>query len=114
MNFKAEIVLIKDIEQVSPTFKKRNFVVKYEETPMYPQFVEMQMLQERVAELDKVKPGDHVEIFFNIKGREWKSPTGEIKYFNSLDAWKISRENQSTTSAPAISTPTVTDNDPPF
>ena len=22
-------------------------------------------------------------------GREWRSPSGEVKYFNSLDCWKI-------------------------
>ncbi len=30
-----------------------------------------------------------VEVFFNLRGREWTSPQNEVKYFNTLDAWKI-------------------------
>jgi hypothetical protein len=24
-----------------------------------------------------------------LRGREWTSPGGEVKYFNTLEAWKI-------------------------
>jgi len=89
MEIKAKLHVKYDIEQVSPTFKKRRFVVAYAENPMYPQFVEFQMLQDRVSELDKYNTGDMIAVSFDIKGREWKSPSGEVKYFNSLDAWKV-------------------------
>ena len=33
--------------------------------------------------------GDEVRIEFSLRGREWKSPQGDLKYFNSLDVWRI-------------------------
>ena len=33
--------------------------------------------------------GEEVKITFNLRGREWTSPKGEVRYFNSLDIWKI-------------------------
>jgi hypothetical protein len=33
--------------------------------------------------------GDEVRIEFSLRGREWRSPSGDVKYFNSLDVWKI-------------------------
>jgi len=39
--------------------------------------------------LDSFQVGDEVRLEFNLRGREWKNPQGEIKYFNSLDVWRI-------------------------
>ena len=30
-----------------------------------------------------------MRIEFSLRGREWRSPSGDVKYFNSLDVWKI-------------------------
>lgn len=90
MEIKAKLHVKYDTEQVTATFKKRRFVVVYAENPMYPQFVEFQLLQDRVSELDKFNPGDMMAVSFDIKGREWRDPkTGDNKYFNSLDAWRL-------------------------
>ena len=37
------------------------------------------------------KEGDKVKISVNHRGREWTSPTGEVKYFNSIIGWKIEK-----------------------
>ena len=47
--------------------------------------------------LDSFKEGQQVEIFFDLKGREWTSPQGEKKYFNSLQAWKVTSTEELTT-----------------
>ena len=39
--------------------------------------------------IDTIQVGQKVNVYFNLRGREWTNPQGEIKYFNSLDAWKI-------------------------
>jgi len=39
--------------------------------------------------VDEFKQGDEVRIEFSLRGREWRSPQGELKYFNSLDVWKL-------------------------
>ncbi len=62
-----------------------------DESSQYPQFINFQTVQDKTAMLDGLNAGDEIEVNFNLRGREWTSPQNEVKYFNSLDAWKISR-----------------------
>jgi hypothetical protein len=80
-----------DTVQVTQKFVKREFLLQTTgET--YPQKIIIQLTQENVNILDGFNEGDQIEVFINIRGREWAKPeTGEIKYFNSLDAWRINR-----------------------
>jgi hypothetical protein len=87
------IKLIKDTQQVSGTFSKREFVVT-ESSSMYPQDVLFEATQDKCSMLDGINQGENVEVSFNIRGREWTSPQGEVKYFNSLSAWRIERVAQ--------------------
>jgi hypothetical protein len=41
--------------------------------------------------LDAFKVGNQLEVSFNLRGREWTSPAGEVKYFNTLEAWRLER-----------------------
>jgi hypothetical protein len=76
--------------QVSEKFSKREFVVT-DTSSMYPQDISFQATQDKCAMLDGIQPNDQVEVSFNIRGREWTSPQGEVKYFNSLEAWRIEK-----------------------
>lgn len=76
-----------DTQQVSEKFRKREFVIT--DNSMYPQDVLFQLTQERTDLLDSYEVNQTINVSFNIRGREWTSPTGEVKYFNSLDVWKI-------------------------
>lgn len=80
---------IYETKQVSERFTKREFVVEIADNPKYPQTVLFQLTGDRCAQLDGMNVGDHVTIEFSLRGREWRSPAGEVKYFNSLDVWKI-------------------------
>ena len=53
----------------------------------------MQVTQERCELLDNFAEGDEIQAFINIRGRSWTNPQGEVKYFNSLEAWKITNES---------------------
>ena len=33
--------------------------------------------------------GQNVKVYINIRGREWTNQQGEIKYFNTIEGWKI-------------------------
>ena len=44
--------------------------------------------------LDGINEGEQVEVSFNLRGREWTSPQGEVRYFNTLDAWRIEKVGQ--------------------
>ena len=78
-----------DTKQVSERFTKREFVVELADNPKYPQMVLFQLTGDRCSQLDGMRTGDEVRIEFSLRGREWRSPNGEVKYFNSLDVWKI-------------------------
>jgi hypothetical protein len=78
-----------ETKQVSERFSKREFVVEIADNPKYPQVVLFQLTGDRCAQLDEFHVGDSIRIEFSLRGREWKSPSGETKYFNSLDVWKV-------------------------
>jgi hypothetical protein len=78
-----------ETKQVSERFSKREFVIELADNPKYPQTVLFQLTGDRCAQLDDLRVGDEVRIEFSLRGREWRSPSGEVKYFNSLDVWKI-------------------------
>jgi hypothetical protein len=89
-----------ETQQVSDTFRKREFVVEYIDNPLYPQYVTFQMTQDRVSLLDTLAVGDKLEVTFNLRGREWTTPQGEKKYFNTLEAWRV-QKIESAANAPA-------------
>tara|TARA_R110002167_G_scaffold106599_3_gene273226 strand:+ start:2194 stop:2526 length:333 start_codon:yes stop_codon:yes gene_type:complete len=88
---KGTLKVINDTVVVSEKFKKRT-VVLVDDSGQYPQTIELQSMQDRVSIFDSCKEGDRVEISFNLTGREWTNPQGEVKVFNTLDAWKVNSE----------------------
>ena len=97
-----------ETKQVSERFSKREFVVEIADGK-YPQMVLFQLTGDRVSVLDDFRVGDQVRVTFNVRGREWRNPQGETKYFNSLDVWKLesaragagdSRQGQGNRAAP--------------
>ncbi len=76
--------------QVSEKFSKREFVVT-DASSMYPQDIMFQATQDKCALLDSIQQNEQVEVSFNLRGREWTSPQGEVKYFNTLEAWRIEK-----------------------
>lgn len=101
MSFEVEGKLYKkfDTAQVTNTFKKREFVIELDGA--YPQFISFQLTQDRCGILDSYNESDRIKVSFDLRGREWTSPKGEVKYFNSLNAWKIESAN----AAPAPQAP---------
>ena len=82
------------IKQIFPSqmigqngFEKRDLVIVTEE--QYPQTIIIQFTQQRCDLLDSLQVGQNVKVYINIKGREWTNPQGEIKYFNTIEGWKI-------------------------
>lgn len=84
-----------ETKQMSERFSKREFVLEMADNPKYPQTVLFQLSGDRCAQLDGFEVGDQVRIEFSLRGREWRSPQGDVKYFNSLDVWKLERAGAS-------------------
>ena len=66
-------------------------MVELADNPRYPQYVLFQLTGDRCEKLDGFDAGDEVCVEFSLRGREWTSPSGEVKYFNSLDVWSLDR-----------------------
>jgi len=76
--------------EVSAKFKKRDFVVTSEE--QYPQHVSFQLNQDHCDIIDPINIGEKLKVAFGLNGREWKKPdTEEIKYFNTLVAFQVTK-----------------------
>lgn len=86
------VVRIGDTETISDKFKKRELVVEVKDGE-YPQFISLQTVNAKCDILDAIGSGEQVEVSFNLKGREWTSPQGEVKYFNTLEAWRVESVN---------------------
>lgn len=87
MTVTGSIKVINDTNQVSEKFAKREFVVTTND--MYPQDILIQMTQDKCSLLDKFKVGQEVTVSINLRGREWTSPDGVVKYFNTIEGWRI-------------------------
>ena len=99
----------KEAKQATESFKVREFILTDPST-QYPQHIAMQLTQDRCTLLDNVQEGDALKVGFYIKGREWKSPDGELKYFNALEVWKL--EAAKSTDSPAkAAAPAFAEND---
>ena len=88
MEVQGSIKVIGEVQQISATFKKRELVVSTDE--QYPQTLSIEFIQDKTDLLNKFEVGQNVKVGINLRGREWENPqTKEIKYFNSIQGWRI-------------------------
>lgn len=100
MNVQGKILEIQDTQQVKDTFRKREFILEYAENPQYPEFLKFELIQDRCDMMDQFQAGDSVDVHFNLRGRKWTDPQGQIKYFNSLQAWRVQKTEEGTADMP--------------
>jgi len=91
MDITGTIHAIMDEAQVTASLRKREFVVRYDENPMYPQYISFELIQDKCSIIDGYNVGDPIKVEFKLKGREWVDPNGVKKYFNTLQAWRVGR-----------------------
>ena len=88
MEVQGSIKVIGEVQEISATFKKRELVVSTDE--QYPQTLSIEFIQDKTDLLNKFEVGQNVKVGINLRGREWENPqTKEIKYFNSIQGWRI-------------------------
>lgn len=93
MTIDGKLIEKSDTQEVSASFKKREFVVEYAENPQYPEYLKFELIQNNCQQLDAFQVGDEMTISFNLKGRKWNDPKGGTKYFNSLQAWRLEKKS---------------------
>jgi hypothetical protein len=88
MELQGRIKLIGETQTFGTNgFRKREIVVTTEE--QYPQHIMVEFVQDKTDLLDSYQVGQQVKISINLRGREWTNPQGEVKYFNSIQGWRI-------------------------
>ena len=87
----GEIRAIMDPQQVTDSFKKREFALEIDDG-RYPQTVKFQLVQDKTALLDDFEVGQQVRVHFNLKGREYtRKSDGETDYWTNLECWRIEK-----------------------
>lgn len=84
-------------------FRKRDLVITTDE--QYPQHILIEFVKDKCDVLNGYMEGQKVKIGINLKGREWINPQGEVKYFNSIQGWRIEAletPSESTTEQPPV------------
>lgn len=69
-------------------FQMRECVVTTEE--QYSQDIIIQFTQDKCNLLTSFRVGEKVKVDIDLRGKEWVSPQGETKYFNTIQGWRIS------------------------
>lgn len=113
MQIQGKIHAAFEAAQVTERFRKREFVLELDAASRYPQYVMFQLTGDRCGELDAFGPGDEIKVEFSLRGREWTSPKGEVRYFNSLEVWSIERVGDAQTTGNAGSVEGLGDEPPP-
>jgi uncharacterized protein DUF3127 len=92
-------------EQVSDKFKKREIVIT-DNSSQYPQHISFQLAQDKCSLADKLEIGEAIKVHFNLRGKEWNSPKGEVRYFNTLEIWRIESADATDMGKNVAETPT--------
>ena len=91
MKIQGQIKAIMPIKETA-TFRSIEFVVTDSTNAQYLQHLPIQVTQGKCSLLDGFNVGDEVSVEVNLNGREWQDAnTLQMKYFLSLNAWKISK-----------------------
>ena len=113
MEVSGTIKVLGDTQEFgSNGFRKRECVITTNE--QYPQTLLVEFTQNNTSLLDGYSVGDSVTIQINIRGREWTNPQGQVKYFVSLNGWRLEKMGASTgASAPMQDIPAPVAGDAP-
>ncbi len=100
---KGNIVEIEETKHISATFQKREFAIEVanEKNPAWNEFVKFELIKDKCDIINGMQVGMPVEVSFNVGGRQWTNPQNEVKYFNSLKAWRVTNLSQQEGMAPA-------------
>ena len=100
MEIKGKLIEKFSTKQITDTFKKQEFVIEYAENSQYIEFIKFETIQDKCGQIDNYEVGSELIVAFNLKGRKWSDANGDVKYFNTLQAWKIQSDAPAPTPIP--------------
>jgi hypothetical protein len=89
IELKGNVYKIGETEIKSDKFKTRKLVITYSDNPQYPQYRELEAIQDKGDLLDSLTVGQEVTCHINPNGRLWTDAQGVEKCFNADHVWKI-------------------------
>lgn len=90
MKLEGKLKVKNDTIQVSEQFSKREFVLTVVDGA-FSNDILIQLTKDKCTLIDAFNIGDTLEAEINLSGKCWINPQGEEKYFNSLNAWKVTK-----------------------
>jgi|APFre7841882793_1041355.scaffolds.fasta_scaffold00188_5 hypothetical protein len=82
---------ISDLQKISDKFTKQEFVVTIDGSTPYPQHIQLQCTQDKCNLLAPLNEGDEVKVYYNLRGKEYTDKEGNIKFFNTIECWRIEK-----------------------
>jgi len=95
MKIAGKLVEIFETVKIKESFQKREFVLEYASNPKYPEVIKFELVQDKCPLLDGFKVGQDLSVDFDLRGRKWTDRNGAVKYFNTLQAWRLSSGHDS-------------------
>lgn len=95
----------KTSQTTGKTFSTRDLVIRTDD--QYPQDISIQFTQDKCDLLDMYQIGESVTIAFDLRGQMngWTDAQGVVKYFNTIQGWKIQRNGAAPATQPSTPPP---------
>lgn len=87
----GKLIVKKETEQISETFRKRDIVV--ETIGEFPQTIPITLSNNKTTLADNINVGEMVKVMINLRGRSWENQDQETMYFLSAQGWSMTRYN---------------------
>jgi hypothetical protein len=75
------------VSRAGNEWKKQEFVIETNE--QFPRKVCFTLFGDKISMVDGLKPGQDVEVSFNVESREYNG-----KWFHNINAWKIEQPSE--------------------
>ena len=90
MEVKGILKNILETEIITDKFKKRSVILQTKEK--FPQLIQIEFVNDKIALLGNYQIDQYVSISINIRGKEYVNKAGKTAYFNSIQGWKINED----------------------
>lgn len=102
---RAQVLKVLKVKEFSKGFRKQEIVLECGDK--YPSPVIFQITGDNIEKFNVQAGAVVYDVCYNLKGREWNPPEGDVKYYNSLEIWKLSHTEQKSQPLPPGVTPTM-------
>ena len=93
VEIEGKLIVKNDVNQISDTFKKREFVlfIENERNPDYSDKIKIELKQDKTDLIEVINIDETIKCQCNITGRSWTNKEGVEMFFNTIEAWRIEK-----------------------